>query len=557
MLKARVSYLGQSEYGKEDRFAVIDAPNSEQDKIEALLDDLGYRYDAFGDSEDAVYYVPVDDKDDYKDFVERWKEAKKAYNTVRNTTKKGANAMSEKKDYAEWEKEKAYELDNSTLKNYIWQLNNHMSVPYCFTSDLALRDVLWERGELPYGYHETRLPKEVYDRYVPIDFRNKYLLAVDEFDEETGQTTTTSIEQLFVKNHGWLDNEEYDELVENSGLDATTFYNENVTHINAHCIDVDGKPSTGDMPVNVYRLMCDRTYDPINKEEYDSYKTKFAEWLQKREKESFSVPGVTAEYKGFNIDYVDYMDAFRVSDKKSRTVGYADTVEEAKEGIDEFTMKPKAKAKAKVDTELSDNKDTVQSDPLDAVGDLLNEWDKTAEEKAVQWCLNQGHGIEYSAEKGGLTTQAELEAAEKKGAVPRYVSKDIVEFWAEGIKNNDAKIVYTIENNLSLLDYDEWDATCRALGIALSWEDSSEINRIFYEKYDFTPLDAPDYKEENTSIAAAFGFDEPNDYNSNNRLDVSDIQAIYGILQKYPIAAEKFEKIDDVPDLTEQNKLER
>lgn len=339
MLKARVSYVGQSEHGKEDRFAVVESPVAEQGKVEVILDNSGYKYEAFGDSYDAVYYVQVDDKDDYNAFMEYWKEAKKAYNAANSTTKKGANTLDERNNYAAWEYEKASELDNNTLRNYIWQLNNNMSVPYAITTDLAFRDVLWNRGELPYGYHEKRLPKEVYDRYVPVDFRNKYLLAVDEFDEKTGQTTTTSIEQLFVKDHGWVDNEEYDELVETSGVDATSFYNDNVTHISAHYIDADGKPSTGNMPINVYRLMCDRTYDPINKEEYDRYKAKYAEWLQKREKENLGVPGVTAEYKGFNINYIDHMDSYHVSDKKGRTVAYTETLDEAKEGINEYHKK--------------------------------------------------------------------------------------------------------------------------------------------------------------------------------------------------------------------------
>lgn len=282
-----------------------------------------------------------------------------------------------KKPYQYFEYENALKLDNNTLKDYIWRLNDSNSVPAGFENSLALREVLWERGELPYGYHEDRLPKDVYDYFVPVDFRDKYLYPVTQKYPDSEESS--SIMQLFVKEHGWLSNEEYYKLQAESGIEQAEFYRNNVTHISAHYIDADGRPHTGDMPVNVYRLMCDRTYDPINKEEYDNYKAKFNEWIQKREKESFSVPGVTAEYKGFNIDYVDYMDAFRVSDKKSRTVGYADTVEEAKEGIDEFTMKPKAKAKAIVDTELSDNKDTVQSNPLDAVGNLLNEWNKTAE----------------------------------------------------------------------------------------------------------------------------------------------------------------------------------
>ena len=167
---------------------------------------------------------------------------------------------------------------------------------------------------------------------------------------------------------------------------------------------------------------------------------------------------------------------------------------------------------------------------------------ENARERAIQWCLDEGHGIEYSAEKGGVTTQAELDAADKADKLPRYVNKETAAFWIEGAEN-DAKIQYTIENNLSLLDYDEWDATCRALGVEISWEDSSKINEIFYEKYDYTPLEAPDYNADNTSIAAAFGFDEPENRDSENRLRGNDAQAIYDIIQKYP-EAEQFKASD-------------
>ena len=80
MLKANVKYVGQSEHGKEDRFAVITAEGESQYKVEEIIYDSGYSYEAFGDYEEAYYYVQVDDREDYNCFMDYWKEAKKAYN---------------------------------------------------------------------------------------------------------------------------------------------------------------------------------------------------------------------------------------------------------------------------------------------------------------------------------------------------------------------------------------------------------------------------------------------------------------------------------------------
>ena len=235
-----------------------------------------------------------------------------------------------KKPYFEWEYEKALELDNSTLKNYIWQLNNNMSVPYGVTSDLAFRDVLWERGELPYGYHEDRLPKDVYDYFVPVDFRDKYLYPVTQKYPDGEESS--SIMQLFVKEHGWLSNEEYYKLQAElgiSGIEQAEFYRNNVTHISAHYIDADGRPHIGDMPINVYRLMCDKTYDPANEAEYRKYIDAYEKLVEK-------AVHTDIKYGDYDIEYIDYMNAYGISESNKNPVGYADTIDEALKNTRQF-----------------------------------------------------------------------------------------------------------------------------------------------------------------------------------------------------------------------------
>ena len=165
-------------------------------------------------------------------------------------------------------------------------------------------------------------------------------------------------------------------------------------------------------------------------------------------------------------------------------------------------------------------------------------------ERAIQFCLDQGIGIEYSAENGGVTTQAELNAAEAEGRTPRYVDKDTADFWITYYSMNPetdytAKIVqYTIEHDLSLLDYDEWDATNEALGINLEREDARTIINVLYERYDKTPMDSPEYDPTNKSIPVAFGFES---LGLEGSMRTVDVQAIYAVLKKYGSVADKFE----------------
>ena len=77
-MKAAVKYIGQSEYAKEDRFAEIVTPAENEEKVRRILHESGWDYECYGDSEESIFTVMVDDKDDYKNFMTYWKQAKKA-----------------------------------------------------------------------------------------------------------------------------------------------------------------------------------------------------------------------------------------------------------------------------------------------------------------------------------------------------------------------------------------------------------------------------------------------------------------------------------------------
>ena len=155
---------------------------------------------------------------------------------------------------------------------------------------------------------------------------------------------------------------------------------------------------------------------------------------------------------------------------------------------------------------------------------------------AVQYCINQGTGIVYGPESGAYTTEAELYYAKEKHVIPWYVDKKTANFWIKGLENGDELIQYAVENNIDLLDYDEWYATREVFGAKLSYDDSKTINMIFWDKYDYTPLDAPDTiisrnDSENPSMADILGLYD---------LDGHDEAEILKVLEKYPEAMEKF-----------------
>lgn len=74
----KVKYLGESKSGKEDRFAVISASAKDEEKVYKMLEYTWYNaIDVTGDDEDIEFWVLVDSKEDYNNFMKLWKEAKK------------------------------------------------------------------------------------------------------------------------------------------------------------------------------------------------------------------------------------------------------------------------------------------------------------------------------------------------------------------------------------------------------------------------------------------------------------------------------------------------
>ena len=116
---------------------------------------------------------------------------------------------------------------------------------------------------------------------LPDFFKDKYLLAVEKVsisDDFRGIPETkyynTSADEYFVEGIGWLDNDAYDREQKESGLSADDFYKK-VTKINAHYIDANGMPGSGDMTPEVYDMLTEKTYAPENKEEFERFKAAY------------------------------------------------------------------------------------------------------------------------------------------------------------------------------------------------------------------------------------------------------------------------------------------
>ena len=77
MLKARVKYVGRRAYKTNYRYAEITTPAENTDEVSAILSDSGYSYSILFEGYETVFMVNVDNKGDYKVFMNGWKKAKK------------------------------------------------------------------------------------------------------------------------------------------------------------------------------------------------------------------------------------------------------------------------------------------------------------------------------------------------------------------------------------------------------------------------------------------------------------------------------------------------
>ena len=134
---------------------------------------------------------------------------------------------------------------------------------------------------------------------LPDFFKDKYLLAVEKVsvsDDFRGipetKYYTTSADEFFVEGIGWLDNDAYDREQKESGLSADDFYKK-VTKINAHYINANGMPGSGDMTPEVYDLLTEKTYAPENKEEFERFKAAYEHRIK-----TAGVAEMSTEYYG-------------------------------------------------------------------------------------------------------------------------------------------------------------------------------------------------------------------------------------------------------------------
>lgn len=138
---------------------------------------------------------------------------------------------------------------------------------------------------------------------------------------------------------------------------------------------------------------------------------------------------------------------------------------------------------------------------------------------AVQYCLDEGHGISESV-NGGETTPAEIASA---GDAARYVISEQVDYFMSDDAYVKGSTEYAVASSMCLLDFDEWNAVSEAVGLQLSYDDASAINSLLWENYDLSPLDIK-VNAEATTVKEAIGLDE---------LSSADEKQIFDIVSKY------------------------
>lgn len=60
--------------------AIVSFKESDEPVAVAILEATGYSYDLFRDGDSLWAEIPVDSKEDFRDFMAEWKDGKEAYN---------------------------------------------------------------------------------------------------------------------------------------------------------------------------------------------------------------------------------------------------------------------------------------------------------------------------------------------------------------------------------------------------------------------------------------------------------------------------------------------
>lgn len=143
-------------------------------------------------------------------------------------------------------------------------------------------------------------------------------------------------------------------------------------------------------------------------------------------------------------------------------------------------------------------------------------------DEIVQFCLDNGVGIQYDESTPCYTTELERQTAKPCGCKLRYVGKKTIDSFKECFDPD--QLTYAVRTGMCMLDLDEWAALQKALGVKMDAETAGEINAILWEDMDQTPLEfeAVDYssifeekkssvKTEEDALRIIMGDDVPDD----------------------------------------------
>lgn len=103
----------------------------------------------------------------------------------------------------------------------------------------------------------------------------------------------------------------------------------------------------------------------------------------------------------------------------------------------------------------------------------------------LQYCLNQGTGIEYKPEDAE-TTEKEIQDAEKENRKVRYVATyttDVFCRWAR-----PQQVAYAVTHNMDLRDFDDWQVLQDLMGIEMPYTVERKIESLLSE-LDIYPIE--------------------------------------------------------------------
>lgn len=136
-----------------------------------------------------------------------------------------------------------------------------------------------------------------------------------------------------------------------------------------------------------------------------------------------------------------------------------------------------------------------------------------SKEETLQYCLNQGTGVEYDRTPHNSTTEKEIQTACEENRNVRYINEATVNILYRW--HRPEQIAYAIKTNMDLCDFDDWQTLQDLFGVAMPYSVEKKIEAIMMN-------DVPDLRPIEIEIDPEFRNNIENNYAESMELSICE-----------------------------------